>query len=943
VASLDERKDEAYKRHQQEARMRAEARPGSHPWQNIPTAVLDDQRRAEAAKAWGDEQRRSLAADWLKLQLDDVQGMAAAYDVPWPPPQEGPYPGALPQPRPGGTRDPNAGFVYREPEPTDDLFKAQPEPDGFDWTQVQGSSGRSPEAFDLDLAEPDAGPLPLGKLTGYQGPAGAVPAQDEPRQDPFSPEMPFPGQNVGLRTPFGPASAPAGLPFQASKPVGPSDEEQRNVMAGKAPFEADRPDPFTEKILGELGGSDLDPSLTRAVGGMTRSVMRQGEGLPGTAEGMPGFRVTGDEAARARAFARGALETGGDLGALGRGARAAGGAGAAPPGGHPAPGGSVEGRLASIAAAPEGERQRSVADLIRSGGEYTAKKTAEETAAEKRTAEEAAEVLAPASPTWIDKVQAVRYGSMLSDWAARVVDVGTGLLHTAERPVEHVLAGYPKAAYEDVKGIVGGIPDAVAAFTHTLRTGDPRFETRREGAAAVRPFGGGPAGRVMSATTDFMAAADDFVKSINYNGALRAEAYKEARRTGGDAETVLANPPPRVLDRAERAAQIPTYSEDPGAIPRWLSEGRNLPGGAGLAVSFVIPFMRVGANIARRGVQRTARGLVVPGLAEAAWKLHKGDPEAARYALARTAIASGTAALFASEAVQGRLTDDGPDSPREREMLRAEGWRPNSWNVLGSGRYVDPAQLGEVGAQAIVIAHTVGAAKRAGKSGEDVFTPEAVGRILGGIAGGVGDISYLQGLHRIFTRGAPETVAQTATQFVPLGGAFNAAGRALDPLERSTERGDVLEAIQARAPLARQQLPARQDVLGRDVENPRSGADALNPLRGGKAKPTTVVRALVDLGLTIPDAPEKVTHGTLKNVPLTAAEQREYRRLAGEEISRVVQSRLDNPVWAEMTQAERAAQLRKDVEAARRATVVAVLERIGLDQIQQRIARTKEK
>ena len=569
-----------------------------------------------------------------------------------------------------------------------------------------------------------------------------------------------------------------------------------------------------------------------------------------------------------------------------------------------------------------------------------------------------------AAQKWIDRGQAIRYGSMLADWVARVNDTATGLLHTVERPLEDVLAGYPRAGGARVAGIVSGIPDAAAAFLNTLKTGDPKFSTRREGTESVRPFGNSIPGRAAVAVTDFMAAADDFVKSLNYNGSLYANAQKQAKR--GDAETLLANPSPELMARAERDAQIATYTEEPGALPKWLSEGRQLPGIPGLAVSLAIPFMRVGANIAQRGIQRTARGVLVPGLVEAAVKAANGDGEAARYALAKTAIASGLATVFVVEAVNGHLKGSLPEKPGERKLVQAKGQRDNSWNVLGSGRYVDLGQLGDVGAQAIIIANTVGGFMEGRADGpwrgigEELTTADwekMAPEILEGIAEGVSDINYLQGLARFFTKApgqgfgdaAKDEVAGLAASAIPAGAALNRAGKATDSLVRDTKGQSFLEdvgnRVKARIPKNpltpdREDLPARQDVLGRDVANDEQGMWV--GLKGGLAKEDAVIDEILNVGASIGDPPKDVKlPESSARVALTPAEQRRYRTVAGERIQEAVKRAMTNETYKRQAPASKKKIVSDAIEKARAAAGLTVLQEMGSPEISRRLRAAK--
>jgi hypothetical protein len=161
------------------------------------------------------------------------------------------------------------------------------------FTKIVSDEGPYPGS----LPTPEEPADPYDKLTRSQGRQPEKQGFDFP-----TPEIPLPGMSAALRTPFGPSVAPLDLPGQPAKPVPPDEEEQRNVLSGKMPF------------------ADVE----QAVGGTVRRLTKQGESLPGGGEGMPGFRPGGDDALRGRAFAQGAIETGGDLASTARGVKAAG-------------------------------------------------------------------------------------------------------------------------------------------------------------------------------------------------------------------------------------------------------------------------------------------------------------------------------------------------------------------------------------------------------------------------------------------------------------------------------------------------------------------------------------------------------------------------------------------------------------------------------------------
>jgi hypothetical protein len=562
----------------------------------------------------------------------------------------------------------------------------------------------------------------------------------------------------------------------------------------------------------------------------------------------------------------------------------------------------------------------------------------------------------PEEPTGAQKLidggQAVRYVSMLSDWRARMGDLTTGVYHSLERPVERLAQGRPREALTDLKGMANGFSEGAAAFFHTLKTGQAKFDTRRDGAERLRPLGDGLPGRAATFVTDFMAAGDDFFKTVNYSGALHAEAARYARRTGSDLVTVLDNPPPEVLERAEKAANLVTYQEDAGKLAEGIAKLKNTPGATGLFVSFLIPFVRVGANITRRGAEYTARSMVLPGLAEAAYKGATQGPEAAREALGKTVVASALGAFWLSEIAQGRITPDTYAENRNTADDKATlGVKSNSWDVLGSGRRVDLAQLGAAGVHAIALANAFAAAKKG-----DGSVPDFVARWIGGTAQGLKDSAYLAGIADaldVLGRGpqaaqsGQRLAGRVASSFVPMGGALNRVGASTDPYERDTRGKGLAESVtntvKGRIPgtaggYGRETLPVKQDVLGRPVPNSETGARALDPLRGTDARPDKTIETLLGYGLQVPAPPAKITVDGYA-VTLTPDEVREYQRIRGEQLERAVAKAQALRKWEPAGPG-----LRKQIlEAARddafEAAKAAMFKRIGKDAFKARMGR----
>lgn len=204
--------------------------------------------------------------------------------------------------------------VQNESARFDDLTKATPPPSAELHNQLEGArfdemaaTAKLPSA-EMTIPEPpapypgDQGSAPPSEPSGdavqrtldylrvaKAGP-GEAPPDQPPAQDRQSPDAP-PSPTMGLvHTPYGPMSA--ALPWSPldSKPVAPSEEEQKRVLAGE-PFTPEAAVSELAKFVGQQGG----------------------QGQPAGAEGMP-FVHVGTDAATAEQLLRREVEQGAGLG-----------------------------------------------------------------------------------------------------------------------------------------------------------------------------------------------------------------------------------------------------------------------------------------------------------------------------------------------------------------------------------------------------------------------------------------------------------------------------------------------------------------------------------------------------------------------------------------------------------------------------------------------------
>ena len=227
---------------------------------SFPSIIPRAEQQAVGARRFGDHAARALA----KL-------------APPPLPDEGPYPGSLPDP---GGFDPGyavpppdyGGFMPEMPDaggfmPSATLQDAQqptylpemsptttPDQIAGPWDDLGPSTQADARSFESQAAAFGAHAADvIAKLTTSQGPAGAVPEQEMPF-DRMGPDQPPNPPFTRLNLPGLPGMALPVAPVPP-KPVPPSEEEQKRVLEGR-PFTPEAAVSELGKFLSQQGGQN---------------------------------------------------------------------------------------------------------------------------------------------------------------------------------------------------------------------------------------------------------------------------------------------------------------------------------------------------------------------------------------------------------------------------------------------------------------------------------------------------------------------------------------------------------------------------------------------------------------------------------------------------------------------------------------------------------------
>lgn len=576
-----------------------------------------------------------------------------------------------------------------------------------------------------------------------------------------------------------------------------------------------------------------------------------------------------------------------------------------------------------------------------------------------------------------DWFRALRYNAMLSGPRTLLVNViggGAELPWRGLRDVgASVVTGRPGALKPEIEGAFAGLTKGIAGARDIIAHGITREQAAagdvpRSLSARLQNPAGRAAATALESTGRVLGATDEIVRQVAYGMAVGRAAGIKAHKEGVRGAAWLARVDELVKDAdketvegALAVADRTTFKGEMGD----LGEKALLPLQAwtpyGVPVgNIIIPFLRTVVHITQRGLDttplgaigaaadtargvygpRTAKNLaaqlgdtVGPGKGVAPLGERLGDSLMGSVAMAGLGLA----------AANGDISGAGPEDPEKRKLMMADGWQPYSVRVAGN--WVSYANWGRFAIPLSFAAAAVESDKY--KKPDDTTIAELYDGFTRG-AKVLTEQAYLQGVGAIFKaldpaqgqRYGEQMLEQTLATLVPFGSALNTIGQATDTVVRAPEKGDVVGALQARIPGLREQLPAKQDVMGRDVANPQRGLGAAQPLRISPEKNDTVVRALLDAGVDVPEPPKTVSDGAVRNLPLTQAEQRDYRRIQGEKLSGFVSAYLSGKGKSDDPE-RRAATLKAYLEAARTAAEGEILKAMGNDQIRERMKKVK--
>lgn len=280
--------------------------------------------------------------------------------------------------------------------------------------------------------------------------------------------------------------------------------------------------------------------------------------------------------------------------------------------------------------------------------------------------------------------------------------------------------------------------------------------------------------------------------------------------------------PENIIKNATKDAEIAVYTNETqlGNIGKAIQR-------SGPVGQFVIPFAKTPAAVATQVINYTPAGALKPILDGLMSGIGKGAFNQRELSLALGRVTTGAPILYLGKKLyeKGRITLGMPKSEREREQMELEGKTPNSIRV--GDRNYSLNYLGPAGNLILIGAYFQKGLQETGSK------TQALAQSVAGAGKSVVDQTFLQGLSGVLeavndpTRFGEYMLSSTAGSVVPT--LVGDIAKATDKSQRVTrDKQDLLKSIkmsvQSRVPAAREALPVKYNIFGKDLKRPSGSA-----------------------------------------------------------------------------------------------------------------------
>lgn len=486
-------------------------------------------------------------------------------------------------------------------------------------------------------------------------------------------------------------------------------------------------------------------------------------------------------------------------------------------------------------------------------------------------------------PDMFDKVAEWSVAAKLWNPTTHIVNLGgNAIRQVLDIGVKSVTN--PMAAKADMRGAIHGLKIGLRNAVRVLTSdGYASQLSKYIEAGGNVPAIKGNLGSAVRTPFRMLSAGDEIFRNMAYQRKLHRDAYKTAKNEGLSGkqfdrrmEELLNTPTFKMMEDATNEAKRLTFQEDLGSITTKINNLRDpskydSKGGKafGVFARTFLPFLKTPTNLFKQSVDFSPFGLVKnwPELRKAA---AAGDQEKVGTIIGEAIIGTALITYIASEAIDGNITGGVPSDPAEKDRFYREKKLP--YAIKFGDRWYQYQRLDPL---ALVIGMTADLANS---------KEPTVGALAATMSQNLQDKTYLSGvsdLMKLLT--GEEWEREYVLKSALLGSAFPSfighTARSIDPTVRVTDT--IGERLMAQTPGLSQELPARINVLGYNIERANKGLNYFfNPIQSEDAGIDLVTEELmkVDKSISIPNKNFQRNGVTYE---LTAEEYEDFARYTG--------------------------------------------------------------
>jgi hypothetical protein len=410
----------------------------------------------------------------------------------------------------------------------------------------------------------------------------------------------------------------------------------------------------------------------------------------------------------------------------------------------------------------------------------------------------------------------------------------------------------------------------------------------------------------------FNAVAERLTRAIpesKLGGMTREELYQKLRQTDIGSLTwadELKKINPVLADDITNFAKSQTFQADLGKLGNSMLRLR----AEHPELVFIAPFIKTPINILKDALSYTPASLFM--------KQFKGKKDEA---LARTMIGAGLASMTAYHVSQGNLTGSYPKDAGRREAMIAAGIP--EYSVKIGDTWYSYARVEPLATVMGVFADSV-------ESLRDYYSKPKADRKIQELAVD-GTLAITKNLtSKTFLEGITG-VLQAVHDPERYGGSFinSFAGlvvpaavaqfaRVPDPYQREVRTFD--EALQARIPGMREDLPVKRDILGEPKPNLSYGLSGVVGIAARPTEQTPVQREIQSIGFKYEAVPKKI-----RDVELDTSTYERYAKVSGELVESQLNQLINTPLYQNSNKLTKNILMKRVAERARRAATNQIL------------------